>query len=127
MGQDIGFHRIIGKHPRGWLETKTAEDVPERFTERFDRRGNYTTLVFDVPHEYVKTCSCGEKCSYGCPGDAIYRPTDFDAFRGKLKEAGMWERREEEYNDGEKYDANQIFRDMTEWLETHPNVYIDFG
>jgi hypothetical protein len=127
MGMEIGFQRIVGKHPRGWLETKTADDAPEHFTHRFDRRGNFTNLIFDVPHEYVKTCSCGEKCSYGCPGDAIYRPTDFAAFREKLKEEGMWEPKIEEYYDGERYDSNQIFRDMAEWLEQHPDVYVDFG
>lgn len=118
MGMSIGFYRITGRHKRGWLITESAEDAPERFGERFPRRMGYTNLVFDVPHEYVKTCSCGEKCFYGCSGDAIYRPTDFTLFREKLKAEGYFE---------PDVGGECIFKEMTDWLEAHPDVYIEFS
>jgi hypothetical protein len=127
VGTDIGFRRLVKDPTKRWIDTAWADDAPEHFTHRFEGRGVFTNLIFDVPHEYVKTCGCGETCAYGCPGDAVYRPTDIDAFREKLKAEGMLEPKIEKYFDGEEYDANQIFREMTDWLEAHPDVYVDFG
>jgi hypothetical protein len=127
MGMDIGFHRLAKDPTKRWIDKAPADDAPEHFTHRFEGRGAYTNLIFDVPHEYIKTCGCGERCGYGCSGDAVYRPTDFAAFREKLRTEGMYEPAMEEDYDGEKVDGNQIFREMTDWLEQHPDVYVDFG
>lgn len=122
MGMNIGFYRIVRKHPRGWLETKSANDAPEYFTYRFPRIMAYCHTILDVPHEYLKTCSCGEKCSYGCGGDAVYRPTDFAAFRAQLKAGGFFG--DVFYGeDGEE----DVFKEITDWLEAHPDVYVEIS
>lgn len=113
MGQAIGF-RIL-THDK--FITKGASGVPDHFTDRFQGRWDWFNAVLDTPHEYVKDCGCGEgKCYYGCSGDAVFRPTNFQALRSKL--GPMVNPPTEE---------NQIFREITDWLEAHPDVYVEFS
>lgn len=109
MGQNLGFHRLTGDK----FVTKHADDVPDRFEDRFDGRWDFFNATLDVG-EIIKTCSCGDKCFYGCPGDSVIKVTDFDALRAKL-DLTLDE------------DGDNIFRDMVDWLESHPDVCIDYG
>jgi hypothetical protein len=116
MGMDIGWYRLTGDK----FKTKWAGDVPEEYTMRFTRRGLFVSLIYDVPYEHHRTCSCpeGDKHNYFCDDIGVVRPTDFAAFREKLKAEGMLEPDEEGFN---------IFNEMVDWLEKHPDVYVEFS
>lgn len=112
MGQNLGFYRLTGDK----FITKHADDVPEHFEDRFQGRWDFFNAVLDVG-EIIKTCGCGaDRCRPMCSGDSVIRLTDFAALREKL---GVLLKPDE--------DGDSIFRDMTDWLEAHPDVYVDYS
>jgi hypothetical protein len=107
MGYDILFYKLKGEKVE-WDES----DVPESFSRRFADRAAWHFAMLDVAHDSKDTCDCGGKHYYGCSDPAAWRPTDFAAFREKLKAEGLWKK---------------PFRCMTRWLEQHPDVYLSFS
>lgn len=102
MGQSIGWYRFSeDKSRREW-----AKDVPDTFDMRFDGRWEWYRAIWDVPHERTEQ---GD--------DAMFRPTDFVAFRQRLTELGL-------LADDE---GHEMFREMTDWLEAHPDVYVEYS
>jgi hypothetical protein len=108
MGYDLLFYKLKD----GKMVWDDEEGVPEAFSLRFADRSRWHFAMLDVPHDYKETCGCVSKHSYGCADPAAWRPTDFAAFREKLKAEGLW---------------HKPFRCMTRWLERHPEVYVSFS
>lgn len=102
MGQSIGWYRFSeDKSSHKW-----ADDIPEDFDSRFIGRWEYYFAIWGVPYE---------RTSQG--DDGMIRPTDFVVFREKLTAIGL-------LTDSEKH---EIFGLMTDWLEAHPDVYLDYS
>jgi hypothetical protein len=103
MGQTIGWYKFTtDKSKHTW-----ADDVPEWADMKFDGRWEWFRAILDVPHERTDMSD-----------DAMFRPTDFAAFRGKLNEQGLLEPDE---------DGDCLIRDITDWLEQHPDVYVEYS
>jgi hypothetical protein len=102
MGQTIGWYRFTeDKSRHEW-----AKDVPDYFDMKFDGRWEWFQAIWEVPHERVFS---GD--------DAMFRPTDFVAFRERLSTIGLLVGDEE----------HEVFREMTDYLEAHPDVYVEYS
>lgn len=107
MGQSIGWYRLK-EHPKYGHESIWADDVPDMFDMKFDGRWEWYQAIWDVPYERVPVTD------YDCH---YMRPTDFAAFRQRLTELGLLADDEE----------HEIFREMTDWLEQHSDVYVEYS
>ncbi len=105
---DLGFSYEGGK----------GADVPDHFSNRYAQRMDWLAAMWDVEHESVLTCLCKNEEYHNypmaCADPRGRRPTDFDAFRAKYREII-------------KPDQVSVFDEMTDWLEQHPGVYVDFS
>jgi hypothetical protein len=119
MGQDIGWYRLKGRNSTGGWNQEWAEDAPDKFSRRFPQRWDWYISIFGVPNESIITCGCCQNgYTYGCDTSSVVRPTDFKAFREKLSQQGLLEPDE---------DGDCVCRDMTDWLEQHPDVYVEYS
>lgn len=103
MSQSIGWYRFKEDGSHEW-----AKDAPDTFDMKFDGRWEWYQAIWDVPHERIPVTD--HDCHY-------MRPTDFTAFRQRLAEIGLLKDDEE----------HEIFREMADWLEAHPDVYVEYS
>lgn len=113
MGQQLGWYRLGEKWKSGGYKTPWANDAPPEFADRFDGRWAWFNAVLDSDHEQIITCGCCQNGStYGCDTPSLWRPKDFTEFRAKQTAANL---------------IKPIFKQMTDWLEAHPDVYVEYS
>ncbi len=82
------------------------------FAERFQGRAAWWSALLDNGAEVITCGCCQNGYTYGCDTSSVWRPTDFAAFREAQRKAGL---------------TDEIFVQMTDWLEARPDVYVDYG
>jgi hypothetical protein len=105
MGMDIGF-----------IGLPATEEVPDKFTWRFARLGEFIALWRDLSNSSKAICEWEQpeyKCSYGCLCSIAFRvPIEsFPVLREKMRLAAL----------------DPIFFEIVDWLEEHPDVYVEYS
>lgn len=101
MGQTIGWYKWDGKS-QTW-----DDDVPDWFDAKWEGGWAWFRTIFDAAPVEV------DKDPY--TGDSLLRPGNFDQFRAKLKTIT------------DDADCLASYEEMTAYLETHPDTYVNFG
>lgn len=112
MGQSIGWYRLGERWKSGGYKTPWADDAPKEFHERFQGRAEWWSAALGCGEQVITCGCCQDGYTYGCDTSSVWRPTDFAAFREAQQKAGL---------------TDEIFVQMTDWLEAHPDVYVDYN
>lgn len=90
--------------------------APDIYSDRYDGRWEWYQLLGDGEVLRLQTCAGGEKHHPYCDEPSPIRPKNFAEFRKRL-DREFWP----------KFPQQDIFQEITDWLEANHDVYVGYS